>query len=134
MTLTRGQPACQANVRARAPRHAPALCHRRAPVSARASAASAASPPPPQQQQQAAATMGAREAEAFAGFEAYVLDLQERILGEAERLDGSGKTFVRDRWSRGSDNAGVCGARGGGGRWPCLGALAALVTAAGHKQ
>lgn len=42
----------------------------------------------------------------FAAFEAYVLDLQERILSEAEALDGSGRTFVRDRWSRGSDNAG----------------------------
>lgn len=42
----------------------------------------------------------------FARFEQYVLDLQDRILADAEQLDGSGTKFLRDRWSRGSDNAG----------------------------
>ncbi|KAI8468310.1 MAG: coproporphyrinogen III oxidase [Monoraphidium minutum] len=56
--------------------------------------------------QEAAAAAAAPSSADFKGFEAYVLDLQERILSDAEALDGSGKKFLRDRWSRGSDNAG----------------------------
>eukprot|EP00879_Flechtneria_rotunda_P026071 GHRR01027751.1.p2 GENE.GHRR01027751.1~~GHRR01027751.1.p2 ORF type:complete len:312 (+),score=127.87 GHRR01027751.1:1384-2319(+) len=39
-------------------------------------------------------------------FESFLLETQKQILAEAEHLDGSGKTFVQDRWERGSDNAG----------------------------
>ncbi|GBF93673.1 coproporphyrinogen III oxidase [Raphidocelis subcapitata] len=54
-------------------------------------------------QQQEAATAAGTD---FARFERYVLDLQDRILSEAEAIDGSGKRFLRDRWSRGSESAG----------------------------
>jgi coproporphyrinogen III oxidase len=40
-------------------------------------------------------------------FEQFLLDTQRQILAEAEQLDGSGKTFVQDRWERPGDNAGV---------------------------
>lgn len=53
-----------------------------------------------------ASTSAAADSSDFASFERYVLDLQDRILSEAEAIDGSGKAFVRDRWSRGSESAG----------------------------
>jgi hypothetical protein len=72
-----------------------------------------ASTPTAVAQDAAATAIGSDED--FKGFEKYVLDLQERILTEAEQLDGSGRKFLRDRWSRGSDNAGE------GGLWVYLG-------------
>lgn len=53
------------------------------------------------------------QAVSFDDFEAYVLDLQKRILSEAELLDGSGQKFVHDRWERdaGNPNAGKAHAR-----------------------
>jgi len=41
-----------------------------------------------------------------AAFEQFLLDTQKKILADAEKLDGSGKTFITDRWERGSANAG----------------------------
>lgn len=41
-----------------------------------------------------------------AAFEEFLLHTQKQILAEAEQLDGSGKTFVQDRWERPGDNAG----------------------------
>jgi coproporphyrinogen III oxidase len=36
----------------------------------------------------------------FAAFEQFIVASQDRILREAEVLDGSGRTFLRDRWER----------------------------------
>jgi coproporphyrinogen III oxidase len=77
------------------PRTRAALTHRRRSTTATTAAA----------QQAMAAATGSSSAD-FGAFEKYVLDLQDRILTEAERLDGSGRKFERDRWSRGADNAG----------------------------
>jgi hypothetical protein len=77
---------------ARRPRPAPVR-----PLLARTSAAPAAS--------EVAAGADAAGTD-FQRFEQYVLGLQDRILAEAEELDGGGKRFVRDRWSRGSDSEG----------------------------
>lgn len=41
-----------------------------------------------------------------AAFETFLLDTQQKILADAERLDGSGQRFVTDRWERPGDNAG----------------------------
>ena len=43
----------------------------------------------------------------FDAFEAFILQQQDAILSATEALDGSGKTFLRDRWSRGEANAGA---------------------------
>jgi coproporphyrinogen III oxidase len=49
----------------------------------------------------------------FEQFEQYLLGLQDRLLTSAEAMDGSGKKFLRDRWQRGSEHAGVgCWAAG----------------------
>lgn len=86
----------------------------RARPAPRSSAAPAAMVPAAAAQQ--AATAESSSPVDFKGFEEYVLDLQERILTEAEQLDGSGKKFIRDKWSRGSDNAGARpGAQGAAG-------------------
>jgi coproporphyrinogen III oxidase len=45
----------------------------------------------------------------FAAFERFVVDSQDRIIREAEQLDGSGRTFLRDRWERSPSS------NGGGG-------------------
>lgn len=63
----------------------------------------------------AAAEQATAAAVDFGRFEQYVLALQERILSEAEQLDGSGKKFLRDRWSRGNENAGGLRVLGGKG-------------------
>jgi hypothetical protein len=44
-----------------------------------------------------------------AAFEEFLLDAQQQILSEAEQLDGSGQTFIHDRWERPGDNAGKQG-------------------------
>lgn len=44
-----------------------------------------------------------------AAFEEFLLDAQQRILSEAEQLDGSGQKFIHDRWERPGDNAGKQG-------------------------
>lgn len=60
-------------------------------VSCRAAAPTAAAPP---------AQVDA------AAFEQFLLQSQKQILTEAEQLDGSGRTFVQDRWERPGENAG----------------------------
>ena len=42
-----------------------------------------------------------------AGFDDFVLELQDTIIREAELLDGSGKSFNRDSWERGSSARGI---------------------------
>ena len=37
----------------------------------------------------------------------FLLGTQASILAEAERMDGSGATFLHDRWERGDAHAGV---------------------------
>jgi coproporphyrinogen III oxidase len=71
-------------------------------VVAAAAAATPAAAESSTQQQQQQQQQGAD----FARFEAYVLDLQERIIAEAEALDGSGAKFVRDRWERAGHGGG----------------------------
>jgi len=44
---------------------------------------------------------------ASAGFDDFVLELQDSIIREAELLDGSGKSFYRDSWERGSSARGI---------------------------
>ncbi|PSC76177.1 coproporphyrinogen III oxidase [Micractinium conductrix] len=69
-------------------------------ASALVAAAAASAEQQQQQQQQQRATR--------ASFEQYILDLQRRIIEDAEALDGSGAKFVHDRWERspGDPNAG----------------------------
>lgn len=95
----------------------------RGAVTAQPASAARRSPRAPLATAPAAQMAGAEVA--FAAFERYVLDLQERILSDAEALDGSGKAFVRDRWSRGSESAGercscaaACGAQNASSRRP----------------
>jgi len=52
------------------------------------------------------ASMAAAQTD-FDGFEAYVLGLQRSIITRAEQLDGSGATFLEDRWQRNSANPGA---------------------------
>jgi hypothetical protein len=40
-------------------------------------------------------------------FETFLLETQASILAEAESMDGSGATFLHDRWERGDAHAGV---------------------------
>jgi len=46
----------------------------------------------------------ARTLAAAGGFEEYALQLQDGIIKRATELDGSGRTFVRDRWDRDQSN------------------------------
>jgi hypothetical protein len=48
----------------------------------------------------AAATLPLSEQDEFGAFVSYIEGLQERILREAEEIDGSGAKFVVDRWQR----------------------------------
>lgn len=58
----------------------------------------------------APSTAAAAEAQVdAAAFEEFLLDAQQRILSEAEQLDGSGQKFIHDRWERPGDNAGKQG-------------------------
>jgi coproporphyrinogen III oxidase len=41
----------------------------------------------------------------FQDFVDYIQTLQSSILTEAERMDGSGRRFVRDQWQRDAQDA-----------------------------
>ena len=73
-------------------------------------------PPKSASQQAGAASTSAATAE-FDAFEAFILAQQDAILAAAEALDGSGRTFLRDRWSRGDANAGAARVCVCGGVW-----------------
>lgn len=67
------------------------------------------SAPPNRRQAAISCRAAAAKAECSSScFEEYVVDLQRRIVQEAEELDGSGIKFVQDRWEReeGNENAG----------------------------
>jgi coproporphyrinogen III oxidase len=78
-----------------------------------ANAAAAPAAPSSSSPQTAAASLASRQHGAlahppaplgqddFAAFEAFIVNAQDRILREAEQLDGSGRVFLRDRWERG---------------------------------
>lgn len=52
----------------------------------------------------ATAATTAQPSTEFQEFEQYILQLQENILTTSEQVDGSGKTFLRDRWTRDASN------------------------------
>jgi coproporphyrinogen III oxidase len=47
-------------------------------------------------------------------FEHYILELQKKIIADAEALDGSGQRFIHDRWERPSGGYGITSVLEGG--------------------
>jgi len=79
----------------------PRRARRYARIIPRSAASNCASPTPaPPRGGAADHPPAAPGADDFSAFEVFVVASQDRILREAERLDGSGRVFLRDRWER----------------------------------